>query len=165
MSSFTRFTAALDRKYDQQASIALGKRYWRIKGFRYYIGHEGSNKWVDVPDGFLSDGASVPFVMQWLLPAWGEYGQSAVLHDWLCEHMEITVRVDGVETKERIDRKEVDRILYESMRVLNVKAWRRVLIQGGVDGYRIVTNPTKPNVSPIKLQIEASYAQQHAVVA
>ena len=62
MSTFTRFTADECLVEDHYASIELGKTYWRVtKGFRYYIGHEGSDKYVDVPVCFLTDGASVPF--------------------------------------------------------------------------------------------------------
>ncbi|WDS62026.1 hypothetical protein [Pseudomonas phage D6] len=155
MSTFTRFTADEHLVEDAHASAVLGKTYWRVtQGFRYYIGHEGSDKYVDVPVGFLTDGASVPFFLQWLIPPRGEYSQACTLHDWLCEHYEITQVINGVPTQVKIDREEIDRILYEAMRVLNVAAWRRNVIQVGVDAYRIVTRPTKPKVDPRKTELE-----------
>jgi len=155
MSSFTRFTAANHLTLDDNASNILGKNYYRVtEGFRYYIGHENSDKYVDVPTGFLTDGASVPFFLQWLIPPLGEYSQACTLHDWLCEHYEITQVVNGVPTQVKIDREEIDRILYEAMRVLNVAAWRRNIIQVGVDAYRFVTRPTKPKVDPRKTELE-----------
>jgi hypothetical protein len=36
-----------------------------------------------VPDGFLTDFASVPRVVIWLIPRFGRYTPAAVLHDWL----------------------------------------------------------------------------------
>lgn len=156
MSSFTRFTAANQLEEDFRASRILDKRHWRVtEGFRYYIGHEGSDKYVDVPTGFLTDGASVPFFLQWLIPPLGEYSQACTLHDWLCEHYEITQVINGVPTQVRIDRKEIDRIFYEAMRVLEVSAWRRNVIQVGVDAYRAVVQPTKPKINQKKRKLES----------
>ncbi|QBJ02942.1 tail assembly chaperone [Pseudomonas phage Psa21] len=155
MSTFTRFTADEQLTFDKEASRILGKTYYRvIPGFRYYIGQENSDKYVDIPTGFLTDGASVPFIFQWLISPLGEYSQATTLHDYLCEHYEITQVINGVPTQVRIDRKEVDRILYEAMRVLEVAAWRRNVIQVGIDGYRVLTNPTKPVINRKKVELE-----------
>lgn len=155
MSTFTRFTAANGLDIDDRASKILGKNYWRVTTpFRYYIGHEGSDKYVDVPLCFLTDGASVPFPFSLLIPARGEYSQATTLHDYLCEHYEITQVINGVATQVKIDRKEVDRILYEAMRVLEVSAISRNVIQAGVDAYRIVTRPTKPKIDKRKVELE-----------
>lgn len=156
MSDFTRFTAEQCLIKDDDASKILGKKYKRVtNSFTYYIGHEGSDKWVTVPKGFLTDGATIPKLFQWLLPAFGEYEQATTLHDWLCENYFIyTASEDNVYKPVTIDREEIDRILYESMRVLNVAKWRRTLIQGGLDIYRILTNPKKPNVDPRKTALE-----------
>lgn len=155
MSSFTRFTAESCLEIDDQASRILGKNYWRVtKAFRYYIGSEGSNRYVDVPTCFLTDGASVPVYLRWLIPALGEYSQATTLHDYLCEHYEITVVTNGVAAQVKIDRKEIDRILYEAMRVLEVHPINRNIIQVGVDAYRIVTRPTKPKVNKRKVELE-----------
>lgn len=144
MSDFTRFTADNDLEYDERASDRLGKPYYRVNTpFRYYIGSANSDRWVDVPKGFLTDGASVPKVIQWLLNPFGEYAQAAVLHDYLCTHYQISARYGDLVTPIVIDRKEIDRIMYESMRVLDVAAWRRNLIQVGLDFYRVVFKPTK----------------------
>ena len=155
MSTFTRFTAKEQLVFDQNASEILGKTYYRvIPGFRYYIGHEDSDKYVDVPTGFLTDGASVPFFLQWLIPPLGEYSHATTLHDFLCERYEITQVINGVPTQVKIDRAEVDRILYEAMRVLEVDAWKRNVIQVGVDLHRVVKRPTKPVVNPKKAELE-----------
>ena len=155
MSTFTRFTAENGLEIDDRASMILGDNYWRVtKGFRYYIGHENSDKYVDVPVCFLTDGASVPFYLRWLLPVYGEYSQATTLHDWLCEHYEITQVINNVATQVKIDRKEIDRILYEAMRVLDVSAFNRNVIQVGVDAYRIITRPTKPKIDKRKVELE-----------
>lgn len=156
MSDFTRFTATQDLIKDREASRILGKPYRRVADdFTYYIGHENSSKWVTVPKGFLTDGASIPKIFQWLLNPYGEYAQAATLHDWLCEHYYIYVShpTQGCVTSV-VDRKEIDRIMYEAMRVLDVAAWRRNLIQIGLDAYRFITRPTKPVVDPRKTALE-----------
>jgi Protein of unknown function (DUF1353) len=38
---------------------------------------------VGVPEGFVSDLASVPSYFWWALPPTGRYGHAAILHDWL----------------------------------------------------------------------------------
>jgi hypothetical protein len=155
MSTFTRFTAKEQLTFDAEASRILGKKYYRVvPGFRYYIGKEDSDKYIDIPTGFLTDGASVPLLFQWLIPTLGEYSQATTLHDYLCDHYEITQVINGVPTQVKIDRAEVDRIFYEAMRVLEVAAWRRNVIQVGVDAYRFYKRPTKPVGNPRKTELE-----------
>lgn len=158
MSTFTQFTAQENLIFDQQASAILKKTYFRVvPGFRFYIGTAGSDRYVDVPEGFLTDGASVPFIMQWLIPTLGEYSQAATLHDFLCERYEITQVIDGVPTQVKITRKEVDAILYEAMKVMGVEAWRQKAIKSGVDLYRFVARPVEPVIAPQKTLLETTY--------
>lgn len=159
MSTFTRFNANLATSYDRAASQLLRKDYWRVeRPFRYYVGQVGSNTYVDVPAGKLSDGASVPFPVNALIPAWGEYGQCAVLHDTLCDSYCVTQVINGVPTQVAIDRKEIDRILLESMLILGVERWRVHAIMFGVDAYRITTRPKAPKIIPGKLELERSWS-------
>lgn len=160
MSSFTNFSAKLSVCFDPEASKILNKDYWRVtKGFRYYVGSVGSGCFVDVPRGFLTDGASVPRILWSILPPWGDYGQAAVLHDWLCENMTIQVtRSDGSVVSQKIDRKQVDGILCEAMTVLGVKSWEHKAIDAAVGAYRVVMNPTKPKVAEAKRKLELAYA-------
>ncbi|WP_330178689.1 DUF1353 domain-containing protein [Nocardia sp. NBC_01503] len=39
-----------------------------------------------VPVGFVTDFASVPRPLIWLIPRYGTYTRAAILHDYLCEH-------------------------------------------------------------------------------
>jgi hypothetical protein len=145
MSTFTRFSAVEQLQYDKPASTYYGKDIWdTIPGFRYYIGVEGSDKYVDVETGFKTDGATIPRLLWWLLPPMGEYSQACTLHDKLCQTYKITQVINGVPTDVAVDRKEIDRILKESMEVLEVTRWKRMVIMTGVNLYRIATNPTTP---------------------
>lgn len=60
-----------------------GKRWVVRRAFSYDVGAEGSGTTVTVPAGFVTDFASVPRPIWWILPKWGRYGNAAVIHDYL----------------------------------------------------------------------------------
>lgn len=154
MSSFTRFSAPLLIQHDPLASAVLGEDYWRVaKSFRYDIGFEGSPRWVTVPAGYLTDGASVPRLAWSIIPPWGSYGQAAVVHDLLCEYL--TVVENGLPVP--ITRAEADAIFLEAMTVLKVPEETRELMSNAVDLYRKALRITKPSTSPIKRKLEADW--------
>lgn len=145
MSDFTQFSAVEQLQYDAAASKERGKDYWRLaQGYRYYIGNYGSNRYIDVPTGFLTDGATIPRALWCILPPMGEYSQATTLHDYLCSTYVITEVINGVPTQVPITRKEIDDVLCEAMDVLGVTAWKEFVINTGVDFYRIMANPTEP---------------------
>lgn len=153
---FKRFDAELMMVYDAKASKRLGKDYWRVQqGFRYYLGTKGSNKWVYVPAGYLTDGASVPQIFWSVIDRWGAYGQAAVVHDILCEYLTITV--DGL--PQRITRAEADDILLEAMLVLEVPEFKAKTIEAAVDFYRVIARVTEPSNDPVKRQLESEWTQ------
>ena len=145
MSAFTRFSAKEQLQYDKEASVLNNKDLWEtIPGFNYYIGVENSPRYVTVETGFKTDGATIPRWLWWLLPPIGEYTQCTTLHDKLCTTYYIIELVNGVETKVKVTRKEIDAILKESMDVLGVTPWKKAVIMAGVNAYRIIKNPTEP---------------------
>jgi Protein of unknown function (DUF1353). len=154
---FTKFDAELLVTYDHEASKRLGKDYWRVmKGFRYYLGTKGSNQWIDVPAGYLTDGASVPRAFWSIIPPWGAYGQAAVVHDMLCEYLSITV--DGL--PKRISRPQADLVLLEAMKVLEVPETTAYTIYNAVKLYQITFNVTEPSNDPAKREQESLWAQR-----
>lgn len=151
MSSFTQ---PLVITYDDRASRALGGTYWRLwQGFRYDLGEKGSARWVNVPAGFLTDGASVPRAFWSIIPPWGAYGQAAVLHDYLCEFLSITV--NGA--PQRITRAQCDAILNEAMGVLGVPPATKGAIYDAVCLYRAVSGVTQPSSTAAKRALEAAW--------
>ncbi|RYD62768.1 MAG: DUF1353 domain-containing protein, partial [Verrucomicrobiaceae bacterium] len=65
--------------------VALNWRVWRVEqDFTYEVGDKGSGRYITVPKGFVTDGASVPQFLWSLFPAWGSYSRAAVIHDLLC---------------------------------------------------------------------------------
>jgi hypothetical protein len=99
MSRFTKILVV--------SPLADGKTWYLREEFGYDVGHEGSDDSIHVPVGFLTDFASVPRLLWWLLPCWGRYGNAAVIHDFLYWEQSRT-------------RKESDRVFLEAMGVLRV---------------------------------------------
>lgn len=151
MSTFTQFTAEEKLEYDEVASRKYGIDLWKIvEGYRYYIGAEDSSRYIDIPTGYLTDGASIPRFLWWVLPPLGEYTQATTVHDYLCNTYEITEVINGVPTQVPVTRKEIDEILYEALRVLKVEKWKQCVIKAGVNLYRFVVRPKKPT-DPVRI--------------
>ncbi|MEK6443601.1 DUF1353 domain-containing protein [Pseudonocardia sp. T1-2H] len=70
--SFLSTDVSVDRAND---------RYWRLNKPIIYKGAEDT---FVVPASFLTDFASVPRFVTWLVPITGKYTEAAILHDWLC---------------------------------------------------------------------------------
>ncbi len=68
-----------------------------------------------VPAGFVTDLATIPRFMLWLLPQRGAYDKAAILHDYLLLQFDIP-------------KKEVDRIFLEQMKADGVARWKRNLM-------------------------------------
>lgn len=142
-TSFKQFSAPAMLTYSPKASKLLGRDHWQVmEPFRYYLGEKNSNSWVDVPTGYYTDGASVPRVFWGLLPPWGDYGQAAIVHDYLCEYL--TIFVNNVPTK--ISRKRADEIFLEAMKVLGVPAYKRLPMYWAVSAYRIIARVSEPTL-------------------
>ncbi len=152
MSCFTEFSAPLQVQYDASASRILGADHWRVcRPFRFYLGGRDTDRWVYVPAGYLTDGASVPRAFWSMIPPWGSYGQAAVVHDIVCEYLSITV--DGQPV--RVTRRQCDEILLEAMTVLGVPAIKRKAIYGAVCVYRLMSGADKPSATAEKRAMEA----------
>ena len=151
MSTFTQFTAEEKLEYDEAASRRFGLDLWKIvEGYRYYLGAEDSSRYVDIPTGYLTDGASIPRFLWWVLPPLGEYTQATTVHDYLCNTYEITEVINGEPVQVPVNRKEIDETLYEALWVLKVEKWKQCVIKAGVNLYRFVARPKKPT-DPVRI--------------
>lgn len=91
----------------------LNKDKWVVEiSFRYYV---TESDFIDVPAGFVTDLASVPFGLRNVFPKDGDWTQAAVLHDYLYNQRKVHGR----------KRKECDSIFLEAMKVLGVSWWQR----------------------------------------
>jgi hypothetical protein len=89
---------------------------WRLDEPLTYRGHTDT---FTVPDGFVTDFASVPRLVTWLLPRYGDYTRAAILHDYLWDRGEVTT-------------KDADGLFRRSMRELGVSIPRRWMMWAAV---------------------------------
>lgn len=145
MSSFT----------DELIIVYVGGGMFRVnKAFRYYVGAENSDDWVDVPEGFPTDFASVPPILDRIILKDGDYNQAAVVHDFLYYLHRILrdrnlpdFKLDGFMKNYPLDnvkdrtRAEADRILFDAMTLLDslpeysIPWWKRQVIYRAVKAF------------------------------
>lgn len=102
---------------------------WKVTAdMTYYEGEEGSECYVVVPKGAVTDLASIPRVFRAIFDPWGKYGPAAIVHDQL--YTDKAMFIKGTYTP--ISRKRADDIFLEAMGVLEVSAWQRYTIYAGV---------------------------------
>lgn len=91
----------------------------------YHVGEIGGRA-VVVPQGFISDGPSVPRFLWAILPVWGKWSRAGILHDYLC-----CLIAWGHPHPAAPDRNAADRIFLEAMGVLGVSvSWSSLLYLG-----------------------------------
>jgi hypothetical protein len=89
-------------------------RHWKVfEGVEYFVGHEGSGWQIRVPDGFVTDFASVPAPLWSFIAPTGRHSRAAVVHDYLYTQTDVSQIV-------------CDAVFAEALVVLGVSRWRRV---------------------------------------
>jgi hypothetical protein len=111
---------------------ALDDRRWALLAPLVYRGRDQA---FTVPLGFVTDFASVPQAVQWLVPATGRYTRAAVVHDWLC--------TDGIRIGV-IAPRDVDGVFRRLMREAGVPLVRRWLMWTGVRWGALVNPVRRP---------------------
>lgn len=160
MSSFTNFDPATSVVKNAYASKFFNWDYRVVtKSFSYDIGFKGSNQQVIIPQGFLTDGASIPKALSKYIPPWGKYGAAAIVHDYLCETLQI---VDQGQPR-LITRKKADKIFFEAMGVLEVPLIVRVCFYLAVRSWVIYNKANKPIVSYKKRTIENKLTEYYYI--
>ncbi|BDD79455.1 hypothetical protein [Burkholderia phage FLC8] len=120
--------------YDEAQSKAKDKDLWHTDDtFTFFIGEVTDQKYVTVPKGFITDGATVPRLLWGIFPPWGVYGQAAVTHDYLCTTLALTRNGDNPVLK--ISQDEVDLIFEKAMKVLGTPWWKRKIMYWAVHLY------------------------------
>lgn len=84
-----------------------------IEPFEYHVGQYPSRETIIVPEGFITDFASVPRIFWSIISPIDKHAKAAVLHDFLYVY-------GG-----HMGRKRCDDIFLEAMTVLDVDEWRR----------------------------------------
>ena len=106
-------------EFTKEIIIALlpgGRKVRVVESFSYYRGKKGGTT-IDVPVGFVSDGATIPRFAWPIIgsPLTGKYRAAAILHDFLYYSA-------------RYSRKRCDEIFLEAMTVLKVNKVKRTII-------------------------------------
>ena len=139
MSSFTNPVS--------NTQISIKPRRWRIDGgFRYYIGEEGSNKWIDILDGFICDGGSLPRCVWWIDAPMGDGAAAYVIHDaGYGAHL--------------LPRAECDLILLEGLEVLGMGWSRRRIIYNQVWmwGWKAYNSKTPESIIEMRQYVRTSF--------
>lgn len=64
---------------------------------------------IVVPAGFVTDYASIPRALGWLIPPRGKYNRPAIVHDWLYQHAPVdSVRMGAADEQSQANRAESD---------------------------------------------------------
>lgn len=157
-ASFRQFDAGLSIAFDERATKTLGKDYYKVtQSFRYYLDNDNPDVWGYVPAGFLSDGASAPRPIWWIIPPWGRYGQAAVLHDILCE----TKTLFKDEIPFEITRKQADKIFLEALKVAGVSWVKRYAMYIGVRAWGALGWGANKERLTKKRALEAEYMKAY----
>lgn len=89
---------------------------WKLEAPLIY---QGKKERFVVPAGFITDFASVPRILWWIFPPYGEFTKAAVLHDYLYE-------------TGQVPRWDADGLFRRVMRELRTRPTRRWFMWGGV---------------------------------
>lgn len=122
---------------------------WKVaKGFKYYIGSENSNQWIDIPEGFETDLASVPrFLWGIFSPFDFRWLKAAIIHDFLLSkdgNIRYMKKYGMVVERRFIKRKRKAEIFLEAMQCNEKRPtphWIAVLFYDIVRGYDIFIFP------------------------
>jgi hypothetical protein len=66
---------------DELSVRSVDDTHWELLAPLVY---QGRDEVFTVPAGFVTNFATVPQAVQWLIPVTGRYTRATVLHDWLC---------------------------------------------------------------------------------
>lgn len=121
--------------FDSDLSIqAASATTWRVIAPLIWTGSEGDT--FTVPVGFVTDFATVPRFMHWLVLPYGPYTRAAVLHDFLLTQLaEWQAATDGgavMGWEPSADSHDTDGIFRRAMKDLGVGYAKRWLMWAGV---------------------------------
>lgn len=129
MSSYTA-RLLLEPSHKAKTAIVRG-------GFRYYIGKLGSDEYIDIEDGFETDGVTLPVILEFLVrpfvPRW-QYAKAVVVHDKLCEATSCNLDYlrDGGWDFRHMPRAEIDREFKTALMALGCPKFKAQIYYFGV---------------------------------
>lgn len=115
--------------------VTVGEREFKLLDDLIYTGKCGDHT---VDAGFVTDFASVPQVVTWLIPSYGKYTLAAIVHDYLCVqlgdyyHDSRNPHYTEPSGPPSVNSRDTDGIFRRIMRELEVPFIRRWLMWTGV---------------------------------
>lgn len=114
------------------------KQRWQVtKEFRFYL-HDPAihgtenNKFSIINKGTITDLASIPVMLRWLVPKVGMDSQGAIVHDDIYQNGYMWIEQGDEISKVVVSQKTADDAYYEAMRVLKTLKVRREAIYNGL---------------------------------
>lgn len=95
-----------------------------VEPLYYYFDEKHKDYGVRVPEGFVTDFATVPRAIWSIIPPIGKYTKAAVLHDYLYENPHLVK-----------NKKEADKIFLHAMEILGVEKWKRTIMYWSVRAF------------------------------
>jgi hypothetical protein len=114
---------------DDILTRSFGDDRWELTRALIY---QGQRDTFVIPAGYVTDYATVPRVVSWLIPRYGRYTRAAILHDYLITDRLGTSDVDRLAPWPVITPTDVDGLFRRVLRELGVSAPRRWLMWAGV---------------------------------
>jgi hypothetical protein len=112
--------------FDSELSIrAVSPTTWALTAPLVWTGTQGDT--YVVPGGFVTDFATVPRFVHWLVLPYGAYTRAAVLHDYLIER-----RINNADPALRVTSRDTDGIFRRVMQDLGVPWAKRWLMWAAV---------------------------------
>jgi hypothetical protein len=103
----------------------VGKRNWRLtKAF--------STPWATVPTGFVTNGASSPRFMWWLVSPATDFFEAAVVHDYL-----LSLRAKG----QMISLRRINKAFFKTARLYQANLFTALSAYAAVSIYTAITKP------------------------
>lgn len=140
MLRFDQFKKDIKVKFsDLPPMVPLSSNVWRFdEAFYVWFTHEKTTYRINLPTGFITDFASIPRALWWLVQKWDyKYTPACLPHDLGYEKLgKLTLwrPFNGVYTPltAKLSRKALDDLMYYGMVARGVPAWKRALIYSGV---------------------------------
>lgn len=99
-----------------------GKQWILRRAFKFYYETSFCKTYIKVPNGFITDFATIPRFLYSIFPPIGRYNKAAMMHDYLYDSSCYL----------KISRKDCDLFFLQAMQILGVEIWIRYSLFLGV---------------------------------
>jgi len=73
----------MNKQHRVNVSFIQAKKWWQLSRWELIKPLTSLNKEVTVPTGYVTDGASIPFIARAIFSPTGKYFPAAIIHDYL----------------------------------------------------------------------------------